>query len=253
MLLLRNQNRMVFRKSKRCSKTKRMLRRLKATPFSALPKVKSFMDQIKENEDGEKTFQDVKLTYFSNALDSVENLKDGLTSLIEEAIEKRLEDDSNALIENAANILNTIAWDQNDENGDPNLMFADNDIKKVFTYFEIPLRNAEFSGGVDDLIEQWHDLIEYTVKYLNPATTDYHNCWYKIFNSSMNKNWEPPLLIVCLLFTLPVSNAVVGRLFSLMKRAKTPVRSSMGNQMLNCVIRICQEAPPLENSKRHPH
>ena len=102
---------------------------------------------------GRKTFQGVKLTYFSNALDSVENLNDGLTSSIEEAIEKRLEDDSNALIENAANILNTIAWDQNDENGDPNLMFADNDIKEVLTHFEIPLRNAGFSGDEVDLIE----------------------------------------------------------------------------------------------------
>ena len=38
---------------------------------------------------------------------------------MEEAIEKRLEDDSNELIENAATILNTAAWDQNDENGAP--------------------------------------------------------------------------------------------------------------------------------------
>ena len=126
-------------------------------------------------------------------------------------------------------------------------MFADNDIKKVFTHFEIPFRSAGFSGGVDDLIEEWHDLIEYTVKYLKPATTDYHKCWYKIFNCSMSKNWELPLLIVCLLFTLSVSNAFVERLlFSLMKRVKTSVRSSMGNLMLNCVIRICQEGPPLD-------
>ena len=55
-------------------------------------------------------------------------------------------------------------------------MFADNDIKEVFTYFEIPLRSAGFSGGVDDLIEEWYILIEYMVKYLKPATTDYHKC-----------------------------------------------------------------------------
>ena len=67
------------------------------------------MDQIDENEDGEKLFQGVKLANFSNALDSVEKLKNGLTSLVEEAIEKRLEDDSNELIENAATILNTAA------------------------------------------------------------------------------------------------------------------------------------------------
>ena len=75
------------------------------------------------------------------------------------------------------------------------------------------------------------------------------NCWYKMFNSSMSKNWELPLLIVCLVLTMPVSNAFVERLFSLMKRVKTTVRSSMDNLMLNCVIRICQEGPPFDKFK----
>ena len=66
-------------------------------------------------------------------------------------------------------------------------MFANNDIKKVFTHFEIPLRSAVFSGSVDYLMEEWQDLIEYTVKYLKPATTDYHKCWYNIFNCSMSR------------------------------------------------------------------
>ena len=64
--------------------------------------MKSFIDEIKENEDGDKTFQGVKLTYYERALDGVGTLKDGLTSLIENAIEQRLEDDSNDLIEKAA-------------------------------------------------------------------------------------------------------------------------------------------------------
>ena len=224
-------------------KTKRMLKRLKATLTFNLPKVKSFIDEIKENEDGDKTFQGVKLTYYERALDGVETLKDGLTSLIENAIEQRLEDDSNDLIEKAAKTLNTIAWDQKDENGDNNLMFADEELVDVFSHFEIPLRKAGFNGNKDDLIEQWHDLIEYTVKYLHPSSSDYHKCWFKIFNTTMSKHWELPLLIIGLLFTLPVSNAFVERLFSLMKRVKTPVRSSMGNVMLNSIIRICQEGP----------
>ena len=232
-------------------KTKRMLKRLKDTPIFNLPKVKSFIDEIKENEDGDKTFQGVELTYYERALDGVETLKDGLTSLIENAIEQRLEDDSNDLIEKAAKILNTIAWDQKDENGDNNLMFADEEHVDVFSHFEIPLRKAGFNGNKDDLIEQWHDLIEYTVKYLHPSS-DYHKCWFKIFNTTISKHWELPLLIICLLFTLPVSNAFVERLFSLMKRVKTPVRSSMGNVMLNSIIRICQEGPSPDKCNSHP-
>ena len=45
-------------------KTKWMQRGLKATPFSALPKVKSFMEQIDENEDGEKLFPRCEVSNF---------------------------------------------------------------------------------------------------------------------------------------------------------------------------------------------
>ena len=38
-------------------KTKRMLKRLKDTPIFNLPKVKSFIDEIKENEDGVRPFK----------------------------------------------------------------------------------------------------------------------------------------------------------------------------------------------------
>ena len=37
---------------------------------------------------------------------------------------------------------------------------------------------------------------------------------------------------------------MVERLFSLMKRLKTPVRSVLGNDLLNASIRICNGPPP---------
>ena len=219
-------------------KTKRMLEKLHNTPIFELPKVKSFFDQVKEDEDGKRVFQGVKLTHYTNAVESIGELKDALSSLIKNAIQERLEDDSNDLISKAAKVLNTIGWDIN------NLSFADQEISELYDHFETPLRNASFSGDKDDLLEQWHDLIEYSVKYLSPSLTEYHNCWYKIFNTAMSKNWELPLILVCLLFTLPVSNAAVERLFSLMKRLKTSVRSVLGNDLLNASIRICNGPPP---------
>ena len=115
---------------------------------------------------------------------------------------------------------------------------------EVYDRFEIPLRNAGFSGDNDDLLEQWHDSIEYASKYLSPSSTEYHHCWYKIFNSTMSRNWELSLLLICLLFTLPVSNAIVERLISLMKRLKTALRSLLGNDLLNATIRICNGPSP---------
>ena len=52
------------------------------------------------------------------------------------------------------------------------------------------------------------------------------------------------MLLVSLLFTLPVSNAVVERLFSLMKRLKTALRNLLGNDLLNATIRICNGPSP---------
>lgn len=54
------------------------------------------------------------------------------------------------------------------------------------------------------------------------------------------------LLLVELLFSIPISNAKVERLFSLMNRVKTDSRASLGENILNNLIRIRMEGPPLE-------
>ena len=94
-------------------KTKRFLKKICDTTVFDLLKVKSFLNGISETEDGKKIFQGVKLTYYDNAIDSIDDLKSALSSLIENAIEKRLEDDSNTLISEGARILNTNGWDAN--------------------------------------------------------------------------------------------------------------------------------------------
>ena len=48
-----------------------------------------------------------------------------------------------------------------------------------------------------------------------------------------------------LLFCLPISNAAVERLFSLMKRLKTSIRSSLGQTRLSNIIRIKLHGPSL--------
>ena len=79
--------------------------------------MKSFTDSVTDDADGKKIFQGVKLTYYDNAVDSVENLKSALCSLIKNGMHERLEDDSGDLISKAAMILNTtfdnaLDWDE---------------------------------------------------------------------------------------------------------------------------------------------
>ena len=160
---------------------------------------------------------------------------------METAVEKRLESDDSNLIFMAANILNCETWRCGDD--DDQIEFADAQVKHVFTRFEVPLCNAGFVGYVDDLLDQWHNMIEYAITSLGSARVNYLKVWYKLFNSSMRNDWPLPLLVAELLFSLPVSNAKVERLFSLMKRIKTDTRASLCNRRLNRLIRICTEGP----------
>ena len=60
------------------------------------------------------------------------------------------------------------------------------------------------------------------------------------------------LLLVELLFCLPVSNAVVERLFSMTKRIMTRLRCSLGQIRLNHLIKISLEGPSLKEFDAMP-
>ena len=55
------------------------------------------------------------------------------------------------------------------------------------------------------------------------------------------------LILVELLFAMPISNAKVERLFSLMNRVKTDVRATLSDSTLNNLITIRAEGPELQD------
>ena len=59
-------------------------------------------------------------------------------------------------------------------------------------------------------------------------------------------NW-PLSLVAEILFTLPVSEAVVEILFTLTDWVKPTARASLGEKRLSTTIRICHEGPDLKN------
>ena len=87
-------------------KTKRFLKKICDTTVFDLLKVKSFLNGISETEDGKKIFQGVRVIYHDNAIDSIDELKSALSPLIDNAIEKRLENDFNNLISRIRRIGN---------------------------------------------------------------------------------------------------------------------------------------------------
>ena len=222
--------------------SKRRLKRLKETPFEDLPTVKRVIESVTVRG-SLHYYQDIPMHNFGKVKEDVKKMKDFMVTLVETEMSARLEADESAIIYSAGKLLDTAGWDIT-ENGQSD---KEKVLREIYTHFEVPLRSAGFVGDVDDLVEQWEAMVEYTVNTLNPSRISYLKVWYKFFNSPIKSNWPLPLLIAELLFTLPVSEAVVERLFSLTGRVKPTVRASLGEERLNTVIRICHEGPDLEN------
>ena len=66
-------------------------------------------------------------------------------------------------------------------------------------------------------------------------------------------DWGRVLLLVELIMCLPISNALVERLFSLLKRIKTKQRCSLPNVRTAKLIRVCLEGPSLDKFDATKH
>ena len=95
-------------------------------------------------------------------------------------------------------------------------------------------------------MEQYYELVEYAKKTLTLAGVSYLVTWRKIFASPRSKGSSDVLLMIRILFTVLVSNAKLGRMFSKLKRVKTNFRSSLGVKGLENILRIIEEGSSWE-------
>nr|XP_047129394.1 E3 SUMO-protein ligase KIAA1586-like [Hydra vulgaris] len=146
--------------------TKKQLSRLQKKEFNDLPTVKRFLSKV-TNSNGKYLFQDVELHDFTNALTLVKNSKSMIVVLITKSIEDRLEAQNTVPDMYGMLLLNTGGWYQNNTNNS----FADDNIKKLYDFYNMPLRYASFTGNVNNMLDAWHSLVDYTVKYLAPDKT----------------------------------------------------------------------------------
>ena len=180
--------------------------------------MKDLLKRVVE-KDGEFFYQDVKLPGFEIAKNSLKNQKAFFTDKIRDLIKERLEreEDSKDIFTIAPNVLNTEAWirykDEDSENV-RDLEFIDDGIEQIIKHFRISLIHAGFNSSVPGVLSQWHDLLEYSIEYLSLSNTLYRKTWRHIFASPRSQAWKDVLLIIEFLFTIPVSNAKLERMFS---------------------------------------
>ena len=96
------------------------------------------------------------------------------------------------------------------------------------------------------VVNKWHDMLDYTVKYLSPSCHHYRATWFKIFSCSRSFQWQNILLVIRLLFSVPVPNAVLEIFLSSLGRVKSIKRASLSQQTLEDILRIQAEGLPME-------
>ena len=222
------------------SQCKLQLQRIERKPFEELPTVRRFLEKVKVDDDGKSKFQDVVLKNFDRRKESARNLKSTWASVISKTIQLRLEDGNDSVVSKyLVHVLKTEGWFRYEKDSE----FISKGIEELFEFYKLPLQTAGNHASATEFLLEFHDMVSYALKYFDLSNTDYCVVWHRLFESCRRDEWKSILLLVKLLFTLPVSNAKVKRLFSFMNRIKTDSRNSLSQQQLSSILRICMEGP----------
>ena len=123
-------------------------------------------------------------------------------------------------------------------------------IERLGVRFKIPLESA----GVDinKLRDEFYDMMLYATQFISLATLDYRAVWWRLFHSPKSSSWPNMLALSRLLFSLPVSNGKLERIFSVLKLIKVNRRSSLGNDTLKDLLMLNTDGTSLENFNPDP-
>ena len=238
------------------------LKRLRKKPVHAYKTIIELQKKCDNDDTGEKIYQGFHLKRLPDEIKNVEAKKEREFNLIANVIEIRLKDHDSYHLNLIAQVLNCKAWDRtkskrnedgsdkeeedSDDECEEDLEFADEAILVLLRWFKSPLEHAGVFISESEMLEEWRDLVTYTKKYLTPKSKPILKTWREIFDAEGNFNNILKLVELC--FVIPISNAVVERFFSRMKRVKSNKRGSFTNERLEKVLRIGETGPPLDKN-----
>ena len=230
------------------SKAKERFDLFDSKEFDKLPHVKDVLRQITVNENDEQVYQNILLSNYEAAKQRISEKKVRLSEKVRTCITERLEEesDSKGIFQYVQQLLNTEGWLRTNEEGEIDFEFGDEGLTYLYKHFSIPLMNAGVKASVPDLLNQWHGLLQYAREYLCVTSTPYRVCWRRIFNSPRCSAWSDVLILIELLFTIPISNAKLERMFSKLNQVKTLQRGSLQQIRLEYLLRIAEEGPAVE-------
>ena len=96
-----------------------------------------------------------------------------------------------------------------------------------------------------EFISQWHNMLEYALTYIKLSGVSYLVAWKKLFTSPKKNEWSDALFLVELLFSIPVVNAKLERMFLKLKRIKTIFQASLSSTRVENLLCIVEDGLPL--------
>jgi len=102
--------------------------------------------------------------------------------------------------------------------------------------FKVPL---EATGVIVELIvDEFRDMLSHATQFISLSSTNYQMVWWRLFHSPNAFYWTNVQTLTRLLFSLPLSNGKLERVFSTMKNIKMEKRSLMSNETLDDLLAI---------------
>ena len=214
--------------------------------FEDFPSVKHVLNKLVVT-DTTCTYQGIEFPVhsFNKAAADVKASKNAVIESIHCTVDARLEGASSIELESVAKILNTEHWKLLAEVG--GVEFADNMITDILEKFRPILLKQGLCPSTcsQAILEEWHDMLSHAVNFLQSEKANYKKTWRLLYNCSYSSKWKNILPLIQLLFSVPICNAKLERLFSKLKRTKNDARCSLGEERLTNVLRIQEEGPPL--------
>ena len=116
--------------------------------------------------------------------------------------------------------------------------FTDTYLKCILKRFAVPLANAGVTCSVASLLEEWREVVRFTLRCFRPSTKSPRMTWYLVFTAEELVRCSNFLTVSDLLFPLPASAAVVERGHSTLARINTDGRSRLGPNTSESLVRI---------------
>ena len=153
----------------RClSKAKERFDLFDSKEFDKLPHVKDLLRQITVNENDQHVYQNIVLSNYEADKQRISEKKASLSEKVRTCITVRLEEESDCkvIFQYVPQLLKMEGWLRTNEKGEIDLEFGDEGLTYLYKHFSIPLMNAGVRASVPDLLNQWHDLLQYAREYL---------------------------------------------------------------------------------------